>query len=137
MTLLPIGEQVVSLELSKQLKELDVPQDGLFYYDGGTLVAKTTLGFTTFGCEGAGGEPNWYEADEAEELTFAFTVAELRKIMKQNDVYSGYSEEDVGWYCQSSIHNKFDITEEDNEAEARAKLLIYIIQNNLIDVRKI
>jgi hypothetical protein len=60
-----LSKQLTSLKPSMRLRELGVPQESLFWWDDNELVVKTTLGFSTLGCEGVAGEPNWYKDSES------------------------------------------------------------------------
>lgn len=113
-------KQVCSLELSKKLKELGVEQDSLFYW-------RDNDGFQ--------------ESDECDySIASAFTVAELGEMLpfeyisikhsgdkspSKRDFYCcyleglGYSDESQSAYT---------------EADARAKMLIYLVENKLINL---
>lgn len=132
-----LEKQVTNLKLSKKLKKLGVKQESLFWWCDGDLVARTVLNFLIetsdrlFGCGATSGEPEIYGAEDDEyELISAFTVAELgEKLAKAFNQLPG-----------TMIMNpkgKFKklwtaITGFDNEAENRAKVLIYLIENNLL-----
>ncbi|HYK01335.1 MAG TPA: hypothetical protein VE974_06235 [Thermoanaerobaculia bacterium] len=121
-----LEQQVVSLELAKKLKELGVKQESYLcwlnenfsnsYDDYQHVVEKSDY------------QGGWHIKDRIS----AFTVAELGEMLKQSGLSSGYSDEDIGWYCQSTIHNKFDLIGEESEADARAKMLIYLLENDLL-----
>lgn len=142
-----LEQQVTSLEISKRLKELEVKQESLFYWEGKTLVAKTTLGFTTFGCEGTGGEPTWYPRSEVEEEQFsAFTASELGEMLPQYIILDGGLE---NYSCELEIVRssawrfyygdmnkeysfKFTASTNTSEANARGEFLVYLLENKLI-----
>lgn len=131
--------QFTSLELSKRMKELGFKQDSLFYW-----------------------RTDWYEGGEKKdiyqlvderhanyapaslsyhyELISAYTVAELGEMLPE--ICSSYWEERFAIngkkfkvYCCEFIgdneHSEF-YTQDDTEANARAKMLIYLKENNLI-----
>lgn len=136
-----IEDQVCSLELAKRLEELGVKQESYFYH-------------------------HWYKknrdyeyidhkicAEKIEEFDdgkwklkvySAFTVAELGEILPANleDKYlTSHKCSRNGWWI---FYSKFNDKDTDNnscwsarEPDARAKMLIYLIENNLIKVDEI
>ena len=116
-------KQVCSLELAQRLEELGAEQRSVCWWvrdrHAGSPWQLVFVGLTA--------RPPDFDA------IAAFTVAELGELLMQTGLYSGYSEEDSGWYCQSSIHFKYDITEEATEADARAKMLIYLLRDELVE----
>lgn len=107
-----LEQQVTSLEISKHLQELGVKQESLFL---------------------------WFWHEEKYEIVYkgkfygndelsAFTVAELGEIIKDTSFrlpeWSGLS-----WYLDERIKNDEDFN---IEADARGKMLIYLLENNLI-----
>lgn len=138
-----ISEQVVSLELAKRMKELGFPQRTLFDWvqqgkwwkcrmsrrDGNTVVL--------------GDEP---------EAFSAYTVAELDNLLPpivENENGAGllklYKQKD-GWRClyryyqYEDLELPVDVTEMfDNRsgADARAKLLIHLAEQKLIDPKEL
>lgn len=131
-----LESQVVSLGLAKKLKELGVKQESLFYWtENGQLV--TTDQYDDF--------LEWVDtvgkpADFSVEKHYAaFTVAELGEMFPGNDGENYYMTNKgmMGrlWYCSlvNMVTDKAVYTEEaDTEADARAKMLIYLLENNLI-----
>ena len=139
-----LRKQVSNLELSKKLKELGVPQDGLWWWENHELNFKDIFP-----------EAKWRLTmhkslyDKVDYIS-AFTVAELGEMLpyriqrdedffyfqvgqsKPND--KNYSKWEISY---SNEENVSVLRAADTEADARAKGLIYLIQNNLIDVRKI
>lgn len=116
-----LEQQVASLELCKKLKSLGVKQESLFWYldmyDGShhTLYYKQLTKVIDY-------------------YTAAFTVAELGEMLpawfdsckrdnSNNDWHVRVFEKDKNNVC----HHSFDVT----EANAKAKMLIYLIENNL------
>ena len=116
-----IEEQVTSLEVSKKLKELGVEQESYFYWVE------------------LQGYPCFYRGDELEykgEKTYsAFTVTELGELFKQiSIIVSGYNVRMKKNYCRYLSYNIVKaVFLEDTEANARGKMLIYLIEHNLID----
>lgn len=109
-----LEQQVVSLELAKRLKELGVKQESLFYWQG----ADKNGYIINF-------EKDLFEYDC--EKYSAFTVAELGKMLPED--YLSYRI-DGDWRC--SEFGDDHITIEKKEADARAKMLIYLLENNLL-----
>lgn len=123
-----LEDQVTNLELSKKLKKLGVKQESMFYW---------SKPISDNGQPNGGYFVNWKESpdfcdDDSHDhkLVSAFTVAELGEMLPEF-IYS--HRENAGWYCEirSEVNRKQDIGFFDTEANARAKLLIYLIENNL------
>lgn len=117
-------DQVCSLELAKQLKELGVKQESWFYW---------------WLCEKCKHECGCKEARIVDSLAHnipcysAFTVAELGEMLPcwhdsclraKRDWHVRVFEKDKDNIC----HNSLDTT----EANARAKMLVYLIENDLV-----
>lgn len=124
-----LEKQVCSLELAKRLKELGVKQESYCYWCDGKLKA-TFLAF---------------RKDKPEECFFsAFTVAELGDMLPlevrgglietgKRTIDGGY-----GWFvCYEGAEDGPLIQGyRDTEADARAKMLIYLLENNLVKPNK-
>ena len=114
-----IEEQVTSLELSKQIKELGVEQESLFYW------ISTLQGFEIV-----------YQGELLGEVSYsAFTVAELGKLLP-TWFYSGKTLSKAlktEFECGSAEYDKQTWKKADTEANARGKMLIYLIEHNLIE----
>jgi hypothetical protein len=121
---MPKEKQVCSLELSQKLKELEVKQKSYFYWrdDGFTLTDKKEDYHPDF---------KWYSA---------FTVAELGEMLPKeiNGYYLKihYMQGLVAWRIHYVKPNGSDAFHEDatTEADARAAMLVYLIENSLISV---
>jgi hypothetical protein len=115
--------QVCSLELSKRLEELGVKQESLFCWCGevGHINLELNAVYDS-------------ECNPYYKICSAFTVAELGDILP-NWFDSGRREEN-DYMCrvfekESDIrHHTFDGT----EANARAKMLIYLLENKLMEL---
>lgn len=110
-----LEEQVVSLELSKKLRELGVKQESLFYWkieeDEPYIVmhnSRYKIGHTIS----------------------AFTVAELGEMLPEKVCWRGYTNYDGKWSFEFGDFK----AQSETEAESRAKMLIYLIENNLINI---
>lgn len=126
-----LEKQVVSLELAKKLKELGVKQESYFNWlvasDGARLMKNPVL-----------------DTYKYFDQFSAFTVAELgemlpTKIHQDKKQYTLLIDRDAtmelwrvvyltGWVGDNFLHEIFSTT----EADARAKMLIYLIENKLI-----
>lgn len=136
-----LENQVCSLELSKKLKELGVRQDSLYYHEcpkwDEEQKASQLVGILRKPPEEKEGEPNYYSA---------FTVAELGELLpiciKDGEYYLQIRNIGVtgaNWivsYSSMTNNNIWESFNSTNEADARAKMLIYLIKNKLIEVNK-
>ncbi len=110
-----LKDQVCSLELAKKLKELGVPQTGLYFHvqqegQNPTIVPKWRAKRIL----------SWHK-----EIVSAYTVAELGEMLPKVTSMGNTFEY---WFCNYDGH----VTQANNEADARAKMLIYLLENNLI-----
>ena len=126
--MIPLEQQVCSLELAKRLKELGVKQESLFhwqpsYYDRKTMVVV------------AENAEDW--SDDVESYS-AFTVAELGEMLPKEATSSWkYFPDDVvmpkGWRWKCFYHgDELERIWADTEADACSKLLIYLVENKLV-----
>ena len=119
--MIPLEQQVTSLELSKQLKELGVKQDSLFswieYDNGGAHVEMTKWAKTQYGGIGR----------KEKDLFAAFTVAELGEMLPQGTHSFKFAESDY------RVWNETVSFSEPKEADARAKMRIWLIENKLVE----
>lgn len=126
-----LEDQVVSLELAKQLKELGVKQAGLFYWlygdRGAELRSLESLEKS---------DEHWIHLVER---AVAFTVAELGEMFESycftRRVYS--SARDENWLCKwQDVHGINErVLYGKTEADARAKCLVYLLENKLITIK--
>ena len=111
-----LEQQVISRELAKKLKELGVKQESLFWYD-------------------------WVRPDVGEEGVFAltqttytpdavsaFTVAELGELLPKAHLTTQFHD---GWYAYDGDGEY--VADAKTEADARAKMLIHLIENGLME----
>lgn len=118
-----LENQVVSLEIAKKLKELGVKQESYFFWvivNGSWVIS--------------GG----YELLDEElrmETYSAFTVAELGEMLPEKCFVT--DKQDGKWwnvkYLDPHDVSKNYTTAHEGEADARGKMLIYLLENNLID----
>lgn len=124
-----IEQQVCSLELAKRLKELGVKQESLWWWasrmDGDEEASLL--------CD----DRSWmlYYKDEFGWVRLsAFTVAELGEMLSDG-MDMTWKSSTGEWNCRYTL-----VSHEDNavgttattEADARAKMLIYLLENKLI-----
>lgn len=120
-----LSQQVVSLELAKKLKELGVKQESVFYWIIDVLGTRYDLP--------TGSNSYWS----------AFTVGELGSMLPglvtiEDEIFF------ITMDCDKHVYYEdIDRTEEicasedhDNEANARARMIIYLIENGWMEVYK-
>ena len=132
-----LEKQVTSLELSKRIKELGVKQESLFWWHRSwdNINKKENEPYILF---------NNYEILESDFS--AFTVAELGELLPVRN-YNGEQTEDLAnwstfksddkWICHLSwryTRTNAEHIEADTEADVRAKMLIYLLENKLIEL---
>lgn len=115
-----LEDQVCSLELAIKLKKLAVKQESYFKWE-----------------ERENGDKEVYHS-KATSCTHkyysAFTVAELGEILNE-ETYSRRMRKFEGWYCtyiRQGIEERLRNTIAKTEADARANMLIYLLENRLI-----
>lgn len=125
-----LEQQVCSLEYAKRLKELGVGQESLFWW----------VEYT----DGHGKEESWsVENNRAgyKQFISAFTVAELGEMLPNNvnKYHWRGNKTDKGKAYEIKyrrlVNHKLEvlrIKRDVTEANARAKMLIYLLENNLI-----
>jgi len=131
-------KQVTSLELSKKLMELGVPQHSCFYWNckDEKVVYNKHLGVAPI--------------DFGRGYVSAFTVAELGEMLPDSITENGQTALletrrcNGGWYIRyitiyrNSViipaHRQLIGDPNETEADARAKMLIYLIENKLISL---
>jgi hypothetical protein len=135
-----LEKQVVSLSLAKRLKELGVKQDSLYWYTlpEGKYVEKfmslnpayqeeefapTKVQLTV--------DPDFY-GNYGEPVTkaSAFTVAEVGEMLPQKTCWRGYSNNGGKWGLEFGDFR----AEAATEADARGKMLCYLLENKLINL---
>lgn len=125
-----LEDQVCSLELSKRLKELGVKQESLFCWT-----------------DDLNGKP-YIVYRQSKNFSYhysAFTVAEIGEIIREQFYvprsYYFTMQNGRGWCGYKHVgghwHHMESITQSETEADARAKMLIYLIENKFIEVTKL
>jgi len=138
-----LENQVCNLELAKKLKELGVKQESLYYYDPNDELTHSRAGSSMPARCGVG-----FETSDIVSYLSAFTVAELGEMlpdtvkMKDGTAYfsiektcTKVSETGNVWEVYYEWYGELGdkISEQaGTEADARAKMLIYLLENNLI-----
>lgn len=149
-----LEQQVCSIELAKRLKELGIKQESLFYWlddrdcEDNTCEdckLKTEIIFS----------PNIFHENAVtlRDYYSAFTVAELGEMLpseieygastfnlqfyKLNKIWDGqYFDPDSSYILHGLVPGFVDYYIFDTkEADARAKMLIYLIENKLMDLK--
>ncbi len=139
-----LEEQVVSLKLAKKLKELEVEQESYFvwvegvpFFDGNHSERDLVL------------NPNDLleltdNCDYDFEMASAFTVAELGEILNteltdqnENDSFTLQCANAIDFWAVAFGNDGITITpqfENAKLADSLAEILIYLLENNLIEV---
>jgi len=111
-----LEDQVCNLELAKKLKKLGVKQDSLFYWG-----SNTGKNYMIIALSDKPNYPNVFNHTHS-----AFTVAELGEILP-----SGYYSIREGRVWECWLRTGKQKVEAKTEADARAKLVIYLLEINL------
>lgn len=138
-----LHEQVCTKEQSRRLAQLGIKQESEFYYTG-TYGLKHVSAPASWGMEETIGE---YVSENinypAYEIFSAFTVAELGELLPERVLDDGkwqfidceHFKSTLGYRCWiSSARTQYAL--QDNyktEAEARAAMIIYLLENGLLN----
>jgi len=139
-----LEDQACSVELAKKLNELGVGQDSEFYWRKYSLAEKPALfqlgGFKRIGADLA------VLSGSLEYEYSAFSVAELGEMLPKTlptECHHTYDLEirftHLGWEiryeadCNGSVKK---ITHDISEANARGKMLIYLLENKLTEMKE-
>jgi len=136
-----IKKEVVSLDLAKRLQELNVKNDSLFnwvvldknhplYEVHYKTRQQDDLEKLLAGSIIYGRDP--YEKSCGEFIHYpAYTVAELGELLPAKYSMSWKISKPL-WYCAEDVYDDSISFMAVTEADARAKMLIYLIENNLL-----
>ena len=134
-----LTNQVVSIELSKRLKELGVKQESYFEWkNGGVLGGQRPHHSEILPRKRP---PQYGAANQAFSFYAAFTVAELGEMFltgyKGTLKFKTYRGTDKEFWISLSYTENNQLSDSlmfsaDTEANARAKMLIYLIENKLM-----
>jgi hypothetical protein len=130
-----LSKHVVSLELARKLKELEVKQESLFYW-----VITSTTNYHLSYVEG----DKSLLPQKRNDFYSAFTVAELGemlprinfrdgrtyKLVTSKEIRNDNEEWSVRYECET--HKGFYQQVADTEADARANMLIYLVENKFV-----
>lgn len=141
-----LQDQVVSLALAKRLQELGITKTGLFFW----VARKDKLlerGIRVFGVAYI----HWFhDLDDTDsldnyEIYPAFTVAELGELIKPinqvDDERNYFTFWDqlgmwVAWEQEHGLYENECHICASTEADARAKMLIHLLENKLMEIPK-
>lgn len=124
-----IEDQVCSLELSKRLKDLGIRQHSLFYYYYGAGRWEINM------------KDGYFVVEEGPYS--AFTVAEIVLFLKKYgeyskkyelDFYTTYDQFNIVIKPMRFIDKPIIYMKDYTEVNVRAQALIYLIENNLIEL---
>jgi hypothetical protein len=127
-----LDDQVCSIELAKRLKELGVPQESIFYWE-----------YYNEQCYAVKYFPYCIVPDDNNKfkLYSAFTVAELGEMLpgsikvEERSFFITMDCDKCPYYddmpLTQEIYSGMD-NDGDTEADARAKMLIYLLENGLV-----
>jgi len=111
-----LENQVCNLELAKKLKEVGVKQESAFYW----TRFKDTLKLYLWDIR------EWPNEKVHPAIASAFTTAELGEMLPDHK----YTDRERGkWYCFIGGHCSVNA---ETEADCRAKMLVYLLENNLM-----
>ena len=130
-----LEDQVCSLGLSRKLKELGFKQESLFWWidDWKGNRKNCEISFENGSCK----KP---KSDVVDIVCSAYTVAELGEMLpgsvqspnKESYIYFNIFKHDGYWEVGYQCYDSFYYSEiADTEADARAKMLIYLKKTNL------
>ena len=143
-----VKDQVCTLEQAKKLKELGVKQEALWFWVYPTKESMISSGLDIYYHLQAKDIIGDNEGDEFDNsMASAFGVAELGVIMPDEIFKNDWcytlrcDKRDDNWtvnYTAESETSEWGINDingftEKNEASARSQMLIYLLENNLID----
>ena len=137
--------QVSNLELSQKLKELGVKQESLYFHikdesekidrvhPANEIIQEYEVDeeygskYPTPLC--VLNEESWSDWKEQSNIVSAYTVAELGEMLPEMTRSWNISN---NWLCVSDLSVSCTSKQSDTEADARALMLIYLLENELI-----
>lgn len=144
-----LEDQVCSLELAKKLKELGVGQESLFYWGRDSidigeyrhiLVMRFNGTLWHFDDEvakiqGKHGNNIWFGEIESCNDYSAYTVAELGELLPMDVLFNSWRMKNGDIRIGNPTCKGMRFTA-NTEVNARAKMLIYLLENKLIGINK-
>lgn len=129
---LTIEQQVISLDLARQLKALKVKQDSLWWWGLGKGESRPRLLLKLYiyyiGLNGV-----TYKDREITGLISAFTVAELGELLpfsQTNKQYCRSAKQKLGSFiCEYESLTDSECFISNTEANARARMLVYLLES--------
>ena len=121
-----LEEQVCNLELSKKLKELGVKQESQFYWVEGEKEHYLCMKRNTIYYDINNLIPLNLKLCKDDRIISAFTVAELGS----EDYFTTKENRLTDWECKNDYDYHLEYA--NTEANARAKMKIYLIENKLV-----
>ena len=126
-----LEDQVCSLEMAKKLKELGVKQESLFgWYEYTCDVDKKSSGNAYIAycdCVEEHEDSDASSYFHSKLIASAFTVAELGEMLKESEWRLPYVRENGRWWTGGFD----DEPTSDTEADARAKMLVWVMECEL------
>jgi hypothetical protein len=142
VTFMELSKQVVSLDPAKRLKELGVQQESLFYWCGfyNDSGGKTWFVVRHDVLEDYEEEPENYAAFTVAELgtLLPLTVQEEKKTYRLHlSKEEGDFSDEIRWFIEYRNRDAIGYTLlvqrcAETEADARARALIYLVENKLV-----
>lgn len=136
-----LEQQVTSLDLSKRLKELGVKQESVCWWcERYQLIEKEKKHIGVRFNTNPDFSGTYYSYHHEQDICSAFTVAELGELLLSQIVNYEYRTREgkyrVWWYGspKSMIEQQMHHIDADTEADARAKMLCYLLENKLITI---
>lgn len=130
MKALPLEKQVASLGLMQELVGLGVKVEGLFWYFEG-MNQHFCKPEVTIGCSVSSG---YSENIQCGGLAPALTVAELGELLPRMTWSGKGFDVSDGFFCGWDMSEE---TESKSEADARAKMLIWLIRNDKVTIEEL
>ena len=136
--------EVPSLELCKRLKELGFPQEGGWYWikDEGEWIIVFSEDGESYLLEYSGGEGEYFTAKLPEDKVKAPTCRELGEWLPRviEDYFLEFlpkGKKILDWWVVYRNQNKTKILiPADTEPNARAKMLIWLVENGYVKLRR-
>ena len=125
-----LEDQVCSLELAKRLKELGVKQEAAFHWRYSDLLEEWSLFRPT------------KDVTSSKPFYAAFTVAELGEMLPRTILFENYfysfrvirALDGKWWLSYETVNKLYKEILDDSEADARAKMIVYLIEQGIVAV---